>query len=125
MVLAGGAGVISVIGQGFPKEFSDMIRLGLNRKVDEAFRKQYLLSDCIDMILSKEPVNQTSLHSLGIAENVVRLPLVSVDESLQLRISDFVKKLINSDKEGAFFFKAKKYFVVAKLITKFATETSV
>jgi 4-hydroxy-tetrahydrodipicolinate synthase len=55
MVLAGGAGVISVIGQGFPKEFSDMIRLGLNRKVDEAFRKQYLLSDCIDMILSKEP----------------------------------------------------------------------
>jgi 4-hydroxy-tetrahydrodipicolinate synthase len=37
MVLAGGAGVISVIGQGF-KEFSDMIRLGLNRKVDEAFR---------------------------------------------------------------------------------------
>jgi 4-hydroxy-tetrahydrodipicolinate synthase len=40
-----GAGAISVIGQGFPKEFSDMIRLGLNRKVDEAFRKQYLLSD--------------------------------------------------------------------------------
>jgi 4-hydroxy-tetrahydrodipicolinate synthase len=30
MVLAGGAGVISVIGQGFPKEFSEMIRLGLN-----------------------------------------------------------------------------------------------
>jgi hypothetical protein len=76
-----------------------------------------LLSDCIDMILSmKTGLNQTSLHSLGIAENVVRLPLVSVDESLQLRISDFVKKLINSDKEGAFFFKAKKYFVVAKLI---------
>jgi 4-hydroxy-tetrahydrodipicolinate synthase len=42
MVLAGGAGVISVIGQGFPKEFSEMIRLGLNRKVDEAFKIQYL-----------------------------------------------------------------------------------
>jgi 4-hydroxy-tetrahydrodipicolinate synthase len=80
-----------------------MIRLGLNRKVDEAFRK-HLLSDCIDMILSmKTGLNQTSLHSLWIAENVVRLPPVSVDESLQLRISDFVKKLINSDKEGAFF----------------------
>jgi 4-hydroxy-tetrahydrodipicolinate synthase len=25
--LAGGSGVISVIGQGFPKEFSEMIRL--------------------------------------------------------------------------------------------------
>jgi 4-hydroxy-tetrahydrodipicolinate synthase len=31
MVLAGGAGVISVIGQRFPKEFSNMIRLGLER----------------------------------------------------------------------------------------------
>jgi 4-hydroxy-tetrahydrodipicolinate synthase len=37
----------------FPKEFSEMIRLGLNRKVDEAFKIQYL-SDCIDMILNKE-----------------------------------------------------------------------
>jgi 4-hydroxy-tetrahydrodipicolinate synthase len=35
IVLAGGAGVISVIGQGFPKEFSEMIRLGLNRKVND------------------------------------------------------------------------------------------
>ncbi len=48
MVLAGGSGVISVIAQGFPKEFSEMIRLGLNRKVDDAFKLQYQFSDCID-----------------------------------------------------------------------------
>jgi 4-hydroxy-tetrahydrodipicolinate synthase len=36
MVLAGGW--CYLIGQGFPKEFSEMIRLGLNRKVDEAFK---------------------------------------------------------------------------------------
>ena len=41
MVLAGGAGVISVIGEGFPKEFSEMVRLGLQRKVDEAFQLHY------------------------------------------------------------------------------------
>lgn len=95
MVLAGGAGVISVIGQGFPKEFSEMIRLGLNRKVDEAFKKQYLLSDCIDMIFEQgNPAGiKQVFHSLGIAENVVRLPLVPVDESLQHRIGDFVKKI--------------------------------
>jgi hypothetical protein len=39
---------------GFSKGVSEMIRLGLNRKVDEAFKIQYLLSDCIDMILNKE-----------------------------------------------------------------------
>lgn len=93
-VLAGGSGVISVIGQGFPKEFSEMIRLGLNRKVDEAFKSQYLLSDCIDMIFEQgNPAGIKQIfQALGIAENIVRLPLVAVDSDLQQRIADFVKK---------------------------------
>ena len=95
MVLAGGAGVISVIGQGFPKEFSEMIRLGLNRKVDEAFKTQYLLADSIDMIFEQgnpAGIKQVFL-SLGIAENTVRLPLVKVDEALADKIDKFVKKV--------------------------------
>jgi 4-hydroxy-tetrahydrodipicolinate synthase len=97
MVLAGGSGVISVIGQGFPKEFSEMIRLGLNRKVDEAFKLHYLLSDCIDMIFEQgNPAGiKEVFKSLGIAENTVRLPLVTVDESLSVRINAFVR---NSNK---------------------------
>ena len=95
MVLAGGSGVISVIGQGFPKEFSEMIRLGLNRKVDEAFKTQYLLAECIDMIFEQgnpAGIKQVFL-SLGISENTVRLPLVNVDDSLANRIDEFVKKV--------------------------------
>jgi 4-hydroxy-tetrahydrodipicolinate synthase len=39
-----------------------MIRLGLNRKVDEAFKIQYLLSDCIDMIFEQKSCrNKTSV----------------------------------------------------------------
>ena len=93
IVLAGGAGVISVIGQGFPKEFSEMIRLGLNRKVNEAFKTQYFLSDCIDMIFEQgNPAGiKHVFQSLGIADNTVRLPLVSVDESLAERLDEFVK----------------------------------
>jgi 4-hydroxy-tetrahydrodipicolinate synthase len=95
MVLAGGVGVISVIAQGFPKEFSEMIRLGLNRKVDEAFKIQYVLSDCIDMIFEQgNPAGiKQVFQSLGIAENTVRLPLVKVDESLQSRIEEFVESV--------------------------------
>jgi 4-hydroxy-tetrahydrodipicolinate synthase len=95
MVLAGGAGVISVIGQGFPKEFSEMIRLGLNRKVDEAFKIQYLLSDGIDMIFEQgNPAGiKQVFHSLGIADSFVRLPLVEVDASLRGRIDQFVKDI--------------------------------
>jgi 4-hydroxy-tetrahydrodipicolinate synthase len=95
MVLAGGSGVISVIGQGFPKEFSEMIRLGLNRKVDEAYRSQYLLADCIDMIFEQgnpAGIKQVFL-SLGISKNTVRLPLIAVDDSLAGRIDEFVKKV--------------------------------
>ncbi len=95
MVLAGGSGVISVIAQGFPKEFSEMIRLGLNRKVDEAFKIQYLLSDGIDMIFEQgNPAGiKQVFQSLGIAENIVRLPLVCADTSLSDRIDQFVKKV--------------------------------
>lgn len=93
MVLAGASGVISVIGQGFPKEFSEMIRLGLNRKVDEAFKLHYNLSDCIDMIFEQgNPAGiKQVFQSLDIAGNTVRLPLVSVDESLAMRIDKFVE----------------------------------
>ena len=93
MVLAGGAGVISVIGQGFPKEFSEMIRLGLNKKVDAAFEIQYKIADSVDMIFEQgNPAGIKEIFkTLKIAENVVRLPLVPVDEALSERIQYFVK----------------------------------
>lgn len=99
IVLAGGAGVISVIGQGFPKEFSEMIRLGLNKKVNEAFKTQYFLSDCIDMIFEQgNPAGiKQVFEALGIADNTVRLPLVSVDENLAQRLNNFVKSSIKAD----------------------------
>src|SRR5690606_4686475 len=53
MVLAGGHGVISVIAQGFPTEFSEMVRLGLDRKVDEAYRLHYKVAPSIDMIFAE------------------------------------------------------------------------
>jgi len=96
IVLAGGAGVISVIGQGFPKEFSEMIRLGLNKKAADAYKIHYFLSDSIDMIFEQgNPAGIKQIfQALGIAENTVRLPLVSVDESLATRLNDFVKNSI-------------------------------
>ena len=94
LILAGGSGVISVIGQGFPAAFSEMIRLGLNRKVDQAFQVLFEITSCIDMIFEQgNPAGiKQVFQSLGIAENTVRLPLVKVDESLAKRIDQFVQK---------------------------------
>ena len=95
MVLAGGSGVISVIGEGFPKEFSEMVRLGLNKKVDEAYKLHYLLADSIDMIFEQgNPAGiKEVFKTLGLSESVVRLPLVNVNEELALRLNNFTKKL--------------------------------
>nr|MCU0350519.1 dihydrodipicolinate synthase family protein [Flavobacterium sp.] len=93
MVLAGGAGVISVIGEGFPKDFSEMVRLGLQRKVDEAYALHYKLAPAIDMIFEQgNPAGiKEVFQSLGLANNTVRLPLVTVDENLALRLNQFTK----------------------------------
>ena len=95
MVLAGGAGVISVIGEGFPKEFSEMVRLGLQRKVNEAYELHYKLADSIDMIFEQGNPGgiKEIFKSRGLAENTVRLPLVNVDENLAKRLDDFTKSL--------------------------------
>jgi len=95
MVLAGGAGVISVIAEGFPRQFSDMVRLGLERKVDEAYKLHYLLADAIDMIFEQgNPGGIKEVFSaLGLCENTVRLPLVNVNEDLAARLTAFVKNL--------------------------------
>ena len=92
MVLAGGSGVISVIAEGFPKEFSEMVHLGLNKKVEEAYKIHYLLADSINMIFEQgNPAGIKEIFkTLGLSENTVRLPLITVDEELSGRIKTFV-----------------------------------
>jgi len=93
MVLAGGSGVISVIGEGFPRQFSEMVRLGLEKKVAEAYKLHYQLADAIDMIFEQgNPAGiKEVFYILGLSENTVRLPLVSVNDELAKRLSDFIK----------------------------------
>lgn len=95
MVLAGGAGVISVIGEGFPKEFSEMVRLGLDRKVDEAYALHYKLAEAIDMIFEQgNPAGIKEVFAAkDLSENTVRLPLVNVNQDLRNRLQEFVKQL--------------------------------
>ena len=95
MVLAGGAGVISVIGEGFPKQFSEMVRLGLDKKVDEAYNLHYLVADAIDMIFEEgNPAGIKSVFkSLGLCEDVVRLPLLPVSDDLATRLDAFTKQI--------------------------------
>jgi len=95
VVLAGASGVISVIGQAFPKEFSTLIRLGLHGKNKEAYKLHYKLMDIISMIFSENNPSgiKAVLQCLGITSNEVRLPLVKASEKLQKEITNFVTNL--------------------------------
>lgn len=94
MVLAGGAGVISVIGQAYPRAFSEMIRLGLKGDNKAAFEIQYKLLDIIDLIFAEgNPVGiKALLYVLGVCNNgnKVRLPLVPATSELQEKMQYFI-----------------------------------
>ncbi|ULC60636.1 4-hydroxy-tetrahydrodipicolinate synthase [Flaviramulus sp. BrNp1-15] len=92
VVLAGGAGVISVIGQGFPKEFSEMIRLGLKGNAKDAYKLHYKLMDVIGYIFEENnPAGiKAVFEALKLCQDTVRLPLVPATNSLKNKIQDFV-----------------------------------
>lgn len=93
VTLAGGSGVISVIGQAFPAEFSKMINLALEGKNTEAYKIHYKLMDIVDYIFEENnPAGiKTVLQELDVCSNYVRLPLVKATTQLTSKIANFVK----------------------------------
>ncbi|MBW8199371.1 4-hydroxy-tetrahydrodipicolinate synthase [Flagellimonas abyssi] len=87
-VLSGGAGVISVLGQGLPSLFSDMIKLGLEGNVKEAYAIHHKLSPLMSQIF--EEGNPAGIKSIfekkGITRATVRLPLVEATSVLKDKI---------------------------------------
>ena len=92
-VLAGGIGVISVLGQGLPKEFSRMIALGLQGDAHEASEIHLALKDGMELIFKEgNPAGIKAIFEiLGIANAAVRLPLVEASRELKLELFTFMK----------------------------------
>lgn len=95
VVLAGGAGVISVIGQAFPREFSKMINLGLAGNAKASYELHYKLMDVTALIFSENnPAGiKAVLSGLGLCNAVVRLPLVEASSDLKKKIKNCINAL--------------------------------
>jgi 4-hydroxy-tetrahydrodipicolinate synthase len=93
IMLAGGSGVISVIGQAYPKEFSTLINHGLAGRNKEGYAIHFKMMAILDYIFEENnPAGiKTVLQELGICRNEVRLPLVKASEELHKKIRNFVK----------------------------------
>ena len=88
VTLAGGDGVISVIGQAYPKEFSTMVQLAFDGKVKEAYVIHNKLVDITRLIFAEgNPCGiKVILAEKGIIKNYLRLPLVVASEGLHAKI---------------------------------------
>lgn len=91
-VIAGGHGVISVIGQAFPRQFSDMINFALNNDSSSAQSINNQLSEIIALIFEENnPAGIKSLlHEMNLCNDILRIPLLSVSPKLR---SDILKEL--------------------------------
>lgn len=95
MIALGGVGVISVIGNALPRQFSDMIRLCLQGDFKAAQKGHSSLIEFTRMMFAEgSPAGvKTSLKYLGICGDTVRLPLVQVSAKLAEKIIQETKSL--------------------------------
>ena len=78
LITLGAVGVISVIGNAFPKEFSRMVRLALEGDYSNARQIHYRFTELIELLFVEgNPAGVKSMLALmGMIENKLRLPLV-------------------------------------------------
>ncbi|MDY4161440.1 MAG: 4-hydroxy-tetrahydrodipicolinate synthase [Prevotella sp.] len=95
MIATGAVGVISVIGNALPKEFSRMIRLEFNgeyaaaQKIHHKFTELYSL-----LFVDGNPAGVKALMSeMGLLKNVLRLPLVPTRVTTRQKIAQVLKDL--------------------------------
>jgi len=89
----GMSGVISVIAQAYPAQFSTMVRLGLEGKFEEARQLHYQLYPLMKAIfLDGNPGGiKFVLSQMGLCKNIVRLPLAPVKEEVAKVLNDQMK----------------------------------
>ena len=95
VVLQGGSGVISVIGQALVKDFSEMIHFGLKGNRDAAKTIEKKVMPLIGLIFEENnpACIKAVLQQLGLCEDLVRLPLVAATDDLKYKISTALKNL--------------------------------
>ena len=93
MIACGAAGVISVIGNALPKEFSRMIRLEMKGEIDAARKIHHRFTDLFNLLfVDGNPAGvKAMLHEMGMIENVLRLPLVPTRLTTMQRVSDCLR----------------------------------
>ena len=95
MIASGAAGVISVIGNALPKEFSRMIRFEFNGEYEPARRIHHRFTELYSLLfVDGNPAGvKALLHEMGFIENELRLPLVPTRLATVQKMAAILKEL--------------------------------
>ncbi|MFZ4740971.1 MAG: 4-hydroxy-tetrahydrodipicolinate synthase [Bacteroidales bacterium] len=96
LITAGADGVISVVANAFPKEFSEMVQMALSANCRKAKELHYKLFEFTNAIFEDgSPAGiKAALEALDICQNNLRLPLVKVNKQTNTTIQNLVKEII-------------------------------
>lgn len=95
MIASGAVGVISVIGNALPKEFSRMIRLEFNGEYEAARKIHHMFTELYKLLfVDGNPAGvKALLNDMGMIENVLRLPLVPTNIETKQKMANILKEL--------------------------------
>ena len=95
MIASGAAGVISVIGNALPKEFSRMIRLEFNGEYEPARKIHHMFTELYSLLfVDGNPAGvKALLNDMGMIENILRLPLVPTTIKTKQKMAEIIKDL--------------------------------
>lgn len=95
LITLGAVGVISVIGNALPAEFSRMVRLALRGDYDNALTIHHKFAELFKLLfVDGNPAGvKAMLHAMGMIENQLRLPLVPTRLTTMEKISSILKEL--------------------------------
>jgi 4-hydroxy-tetrahydrodipicolinate synthase len=93
LIACGMDGVISVAANCFPKDFSEMIRSALSLSLHRARKLQYKLLNGMDLLFAENnPAGvKCFLAEMGMIENILRLPLVTLSSPLHQKVKEFIE----------------------------------
>ncbi len=92
---SGGDGVISVVANAFPREFSDMVRQAVANDYDAARENHYKVLEIIDYLFAEGNPGgiKAALKILGVTGDDMRLPLVNVSDATFNKLESLIKAL--------------------------------
>jgi 4-hydroxy-tetrahydrodipicolinate synthase len=95
LIACGGDGVISVVANAFPKEYSQMVKFALQGDFKAAQENHYKLLNVTGMLFAEGNPSgiKSALKSMGIMQDHVRLPLANVSAGLDEKINSEIRNL--------------------------------